>query len=83
MSDPTPLSLAAHAVLDAYATRAKRDPHGRWVEPAIAAVLRAAADQVVPDDPQEAMYFTTEAIRLNKQGICRQIFAIADELEAQ
>lgn len=43
--------------------------------------LRAAADQVVPNDPQEAMYFTTEAIRLNRQGIRRQLLAIASELE--
>ena len=48
-----------------------------------AAALRAAADQVVPEDLQEAMHFTTEAIRLNKQGIRRQFLAIADELEAQ
>jgi hypothetical protein len=45
----TPLSPAAQAVLDAYSNRAKRDLHGRWVEPAIAAALRAAADQAVGD----------------------------------
>jgi hypothetical protein len=43
--------------------------------------LRAAADQVVPDDSQEAMHFTTEAIRLNKQSIRRQFLTIAAELE--
>jgi hypothetical protein len=39
----TDLSPAAQAVLDAYANRAMRDLHGRWVESAIAAALRAAA----------------------------------------
>jgi hypothetical protein len=75
------LSLAARSVFESF--NSKFD----WVEDgvpspqfkAIAAALRAVADQVVPDDPQEAMYFTTEAIRLNKQAIRRQFLAIAAE----
>lgn len=43
-----PLSPATEAVLDAYASAIKANPHGRWCEDAIAAALRAAADQVVP-----------------------------------
>ena len=70
------LTLAAQAVLDAF--RAVPDLRDC---PSIAAALRAAADQVVPDDPQEAMHFTTEAIRLNRQGVRRHLLAIAAELE--
>ena len=70
----TDLSPAAQAVLDAV------PPHPIH-EQALAAALRAAADQVVPDDLQEAMHFTTEAIRLNRQGVRRQFLAIAAELE--
>jgi hypothetical protein len=46
MTNPKLFSPAAQAVLDAYSNRAKRDLHGRWVEPAIAAALRAAAEGV-------------------------------------
>jgi hypothetical protein len=81
------LSPAAQAVLTAV-TLTKYDvpPEGlpafaEEMAPLLAAALRAAADQVVPDDPQEAMYFTTEAIRLNKQAIRRQFLAIAAELD--
>jgi hypothetical protein len=49
----------------------------------IAAVLRAAADQVVPENLQESQYFTTEAIRLNLMGVRGKLLAIADELEGQ
>ena len=77
------LSPAAQAVLDAANSCNFYGPddclnESRWIA---AAALRAAADQVVPDDPQEAMYFTTEAIRLNKQAIRRQFLAIAAELD--
>ena len=81
------LSPQAQAVLDAYknAPDLMVDGDSDEVERrlGIAAALRAAADQVVPDDPQEAMHFTTEAIRLNRQGVRRQLLAIAAELENQ
>ena len=78
----TDLSPAAQAVMDAYSTEADRLDREVSDNEMLAAALRAAADQVVPDDPQEAMHFTTEAIRLNRQGIRRQLLAIAAELEA-
>ena len=83
MTDPTPLSFAAKAVLDAANNSSAYGPEDCLNEARqiAAAALRAVADQVVPDDPQEAMYFTTEAIRLNKQAIRRQFLAIAAELE--
>ena len=73
----TELSPSAQAVLDAF--RAVPDLRDC---PSIAAAIRAAADQVVPDDPQEAMHFTTEAIRLNRQCTRHQLLAIADGLKA-
>lgn len=77
MADLSP-QAQAQAVLDAF--RAVPDLRDC---PSIAAAIRAAADQVVPDDPQEAMHFTTEAIRLNRQGVRQQLLAIAAELENQ
>ena len=43
--------------------------------------MQAAADQVVPEDLRECKTFTNEAIRLNLQGVRRQLLAIATELE--
>lgn len=87
MAPASDLSPAAQAVLNAvtlnrydvpcYACPKSIDQ----IKSDIAAAFRAAADQVVPDDLQEAMYFTTEAIRLNKQAIRRQFLAIAAELD--
>ncbi len=48
----------------------------------IAAALRAAADQVAPEDLRECQAFTNEAIRLNIQEVRRRLLAIAAELEA-
>jgi hypothetical protein len=48
MTDPTPLSPAAQAVLDAFNREARPEPHHQ--REAIAAALCAAADQVVPSD---------------------------------
>ena len=67
MTDTTPLSPAAQAVLDAYNDATSR------VEPdlaVIAAALRAAADQVAP----APCFASDDAIR-------DAILAIADELE--
>ena len=48
-----------------------------------AAVCEALADVVVPLDPDEALNFTTEAIRLNRNGINRSIRAIAADLRGE
>ena len=48
-----------------------------------AAVCEALADVVVPLDPIEAMHFTTEAIRLNRNSIRSQILAIAADLRGE
>ena len=62
MTNPTPLSPAAQAVLDAYRDAAIAD------EATAAAVLRAAADQVVPE-------------KLESYGIRYELLRIAGELE--
>jgi hypothetical protein len=80
----TPLSPAAAAVLDA--TRREMDyaprRHLRW---AAAAALRAAADQVVPNEehPGQSQFWDAEADRewQNSQHFRRQLLAIAAELE--
>jgi hypothetical protein len=48
MTDRTPLSLIAQAVLDAANLQPRYGCHASWV----AAALRAAADQVVPEEPE-------------------------------
>ena len=77
----TDLSPAAQAVLDAAFTLA--DLRNRDVSEAemIAAALRAAADQVVPEDSERRDTYTTEAIRLNRAGTRAKFLAIAAELE--
>jgi hypothetical protein len=70
------LSPAAQAVLDAY-----RSSHLSINN--LAAALRAAADQVVPEEGKECECFTNEAIRLNRMGVRAEFLAIAAELEAQ
>jgi propanediol dehydratase small subunit len=71
-----PLSPSAQAVLDAF-LRAPCDN-----ELAVAAALRAAANQVVPEDLKRYVMSTTEAIRLNRASTRAQLLAIAAELEA-
>ena len=83
----TDLSPAAQAVLDAASNR--------WLDvdddiPAqvAAAALRAAADQVVPDQQEPASSphmgnFITNARWRQCQAIRTRLLAIADELEAQ
>ena len=83
-------SPAAQAVLDAY-----RNPH---IDPALlfnykntyalAAALRAAADQVVPKEIEPANAFEEEGfvpfrLREQRQETRHKLLAIADELEAQ
>jgi hypothetical protein len=45
------------------------------------ALLRAAVDQVVPEERKECGCFTNEAIRLNRMGVRAEFLAIAAELE--
>jgi len=78
----TKLSPAAQSVLDA-ATVPTGDFCLENVNEIAAAALRAAADQVVPEEGKECEYFTNEAIRLNRMGVRAEFRAIADELEAQ
>jgi len=80
------LSPAAQAVFDSY--KAASDgcySGGEWLQNEagqIAAALHEVAHQVVPDD-LELLKRSGEAVRLNRLSICRQIHAIADELETQ
>ena len=79
------LSPAAQAVLDAAYREIDYAPrrHVQWVT---AAVLRAAADQVVPDQEHVRIQdLRTRAwIRLEEcELIRRKLLAIATELEAQ
>lgn len=83
MIEPTPLSPAAQAVWDAF------DQDAQEIE-AVAAVLRAAADQVVPATevmPQQDLESRREAMvwgMVNQTQVTRQqLLAIAAELEAQ
>jgi hypothetical protein len=73
----TELSPAAQAVRKAYYST-----NDDLAGPALAAALRAAADQVVPEEGKECECFTNEAIRLNRMGVRAEFRAIADELEA-
>jgi hypothetical protein len=72
------LSPAAQAVRKAYYST-----NDDLAGPALAAALRAVADQVVPEEGKECECFTNEAIRLNRMGVRYKLLAIADELEAQ
>lgn len=78
----TDLSPAAQAVLDAVCNNTEPDCDTQHL---IAAALRAAADQVVPDKPHPELsqFWDDEADRewQNNQQIRRQLLAIAAELE--
>ena len=74
----TNFSPATQAVFDA----AMNTPEHVTYEYDMGAALQAAADQVVPEDLQEAHCFTNEAIRLNRMGIRQQLLAIAAELKS-
>jgi len=50
MTDTTPLSPAAQAVLDALHTENSTGPERYWARANAVAALRAAADLVAPDD---------------------------------
>ena len=74
MSLMTDLSPATQAVLNAY-----RNPHIYKNVYALAAALRAAADQVVPEFWHEDDDIYGETM----QDIRKQLLAIADELEGK
>jgi hypothetical protein len=80
----TDLSPAAQAVLDAW--EAKLDPmvtcltHDPERE-ALAAALRAAVDQVVPE--MRTPWNSTLTPLVSAENVRAQLLAIADELEAQ
>jgi hypothetical protein len=94
----TDLSPAAQAVLDAYSKHvsewlksSKTDkPSSHYHASGMAAALRAAADQVVPQaaiSPQQDLDSRREAMEwgmANQAQLTRQqLLAIADELEGQ
>jgi hypothetical protein len=73
----TELSPAAQAVYDAFCCEARSEPHHQ--REAIAAALRAAADQVVP---APHLPYDSWCV-VNASAIRAELLAIAIELEAQ
>jgi len=81
----TELSPAAQAVYDAFCCEARSEPHHQ--REAIAAALRAAVNQVVPDQQEPASSphmgnFVTNAHWRQCQAIRTQLLSIATELES-
>ena len=77
MTEPTPLSPAAQAVLDAYWNYPWDPARQHEDRGSIAAALRAAADQVVPP-------CSTRSDRGTQRMMIRhELLAIAAELESQ
>jgi hypothetical protein len=80
----TVLSPAALAIRDA--AEKQTDLDFRYAPAIAAAVLEAAADQVVPDEPRPELsqFWDDEANRewQNNQQLRRQLLAIAAELKA-
>jgi hypothetical protein len=75
------LSPAAQAVIDAFLEAPMQRTHIEDDYHAIATALRAAADQVVPEDG-DPIYGLTPA-RAERQVVRRKFLAIAAELEDQ
>jgi hypothetical protein len=73
-----PAKTAAQKVLTALYCNYDHEPTRRTTA---AAALRAAADEVVPENLSQCETYTNEAIRLNQQGVRRKLLAIAAELE--
>jgi hypothetical protein len=75
------LSPAAQVVFDAFCCEARSEPHHQ--REAIAAALRAAAEQVVPEEPlyggDQRWMFERDA----RQACRKKLLVIADELQAQ
>lgn len=79
VTDTTPLSPAAQAVLDALHTENSTGPERYWARANAVAALRAAADQVVPKFWHEDNDIYGETM----QDVRQNLLAIAAELEAQ
>ena len=86
----SPLSPAAQAVMDAAFTLADNLDRDVTEAEMIAAALRAAADQVMPEEPRPTgmrpcgdTYSAREIRRGERMKLREQLLAIADELEAQ
>jgi hypothetical protein len=85
----TDLSPAAQTVLDAFNREARPEPHHQ--QEAIAAALRAAADQVVPETPKPSgnsnwdLHHWTLVLDsyYQRKNTRVQILAIATELKGQ
>jgi hypothetical protein len=78
----TDLSPAAQAVLDAFLKAPMGQSHVDDDLIAIAAALRAAADQVVPPHLETELYDRNPSLTLQKAvEIRHQLLAIANELE--
>jgi hypothetical protein len=80
----THLSPAAQAVWDAWSNAYEAQGPLEDMDQPLGAALRAAADQVVPEQwkpSSEYENYPTTAIRFNLQSIRRKLLAIADELE--
>lgn len=76
-----PLSPAAQAIWNALDMGELTGPQQLLALAHATAALKAAADQVVPHEPQECKEFTNEVVRLNRMGTRSQLLAIAAELE--
>lgn len=76
---PEPLSLAVQGVLDAFNREARPEPHHQ--QEAIAAAIRALADQVVPEQPAIPEGDLTEQTYRwdERSGIRAHILAIATQ----
>ncbi len=82
MTDTTPLSPAAQAVLDALHTENSTGPERYWARANAVAALRAVADQVVPPALEEEFFDRNHALPLQKKVEIRlSLLAIAAELE--
>ena len=78
----TDLSPAAQAVLAAAYKCMDKNPHNE-VEATLAAALRAAADQVVPDEDAMPINLAYRVRWDALQSVRFQLLAIAAELEGQ
>ena len=79
------LSIAAQAVAKAalYVSSCDQEDYPNQAEEIAAAVLRAVADQVVPEEPLHFLDERWQLERDTRQKCRQQLLAIADELEAQ
>lgn len=75
MTDTTPLSPAAQAVLDALHTENSTGPERYWARANAVAALRAAADQVVPFNDEMSTW-----ARLLR-NVRSEFLSIANELD--